>query len=155
EKANYSTKMEQIVYLAAPGGEEIPGLIANDEIGQTTGGTSAAAAFTAGVAAKMLACYPTYYQGVAERIQTRLLLTARTNIDPDDTHKAEAGIVDPRLALIDPRRSWLKEWEKKIQPIKVQHWCQDTIVLRDEANEQLDDGVIQLTKTMRITSTGA
>lgn len=154
-KANYSSDDEQIVHLAAPGGEEIPGLTSMNEIGNTIGGTSAAAAFTAGVAAKMLACYPSYYSGFPETVKERLLLTARPNIREEDIGKAQAGTVEPSLALIDPRKSWLKVPEQDIREVKVLHWCEGTISLQDDNGDDLADGVLQLSRTRRIMNMGA
>jgi hypothetical protein len=132
ERAYFSSPAEQVVQLAAPGGDEVPGIISEEEIGTTKGGTSAAAAFTAGVAAKMLGCYPAAYGAKPWRIKERLLITARPNLRTEDMKKAAAGVLDPRLAMIDPRKTWLKRpGDKAIEEVTLVNWCSETLALKD------------------------
>lgn len=153
-KANYGAFGAHLVDLAAPGGEQIPGIIDEKAMGAPPfGGTSAAAAFTAGVASRMLACHPDYYLKRPGRVKERLLLTARANIREDDREKVPGGTVDPELALINPEKSWLKlaGREEMLEVKAFRHWCSRSLTLQQE-NDQ--DEAVALRKVRRITGSG-
>jgi hypothetical protein len=101
-----------MVHVAAPGGEKIPGWVNTQGIGSSRG-TSQASAFTAGVAARMLARFPEFYVS-SDRVKQRIQSTSRPMVDQDgylsdSAEKISAGIVDPRLAMLDPRKDWQKD----------------------------------------------
>ncbi|MGQ0671407.1 MAG: S8 family serine peptidase [Hyphomicrobium sp.] len=159
EKANHGLPSAGLVQLAAPGGEPIAGLMDGYSLGQPKfGGTSAAAAFTAGVAAKMMACYPSYYLRAKENVKEQLLLTGRANLKDEDRSKLPAGTLDPSLALIDPNKSWLKlEGQGGLIDVKnFGHWCDDTLALSEgPADDEQETWVYpSLRQTRRITDVG-
>lgn len=155
DKANHSAPFEDrvpLVQLAAPSGDVVPGIITDESVGQTTGGTSAAAAFTAGVTAQMLACYPRRYIGRPSRVKERLLVTARANLGFDETTYGVLGTLDPRMALTDPQRSWVKLPDQPLQEVKVVHWCTDEVRLNNDGDERPDASYLPLTR--RISNLG-
>lgn len=108
--SNYSE--DGMVHVAAPGGDKIPGWVNNQGIGASRG-TSQASAFTAGVAARMLARFPEFYV-TSDRVKQRIQSTSRPMVDENgdlskSANKIAAGIVDPRLAMLDPRQDWQKD----------------------------------------------
>jgi hypothetical protein len=110
--ANQSRKGEYMVHVAAPGGASVPGWITDHEIG-ASGGTSQASAFVAGVAASMIGAFPEAY-ATPVAVKTRLQATSRPLSLKDggknpDAEKLTTGVVDPVLALLDPRRNWIKD----------------------------------------------
>jgi len=154
-KANYGARGAHLVHLAAPGGEPIPGILDDRAAGAPQfGGTSASAAFTAGVAARMLACHPDYYQSSLGRLKAQLLVTARANIREADRDKVPGGTVDPSLALINPKKTWLKlAGVDGITEVKsFRHWCMTSLtLLAEDGNEQ----AVALRKVRRITAGSA
>ena len=126
--ANFSTT--GMVQLAAPG-SEVAGDATQTEYVKTSG-TSEAAAFVAGVAAAMLSCYPNNYP-FPENIKTRLQVTSRPVLTGDDANKVTAGIVDMRMALLDPTKTWIQRTASDITPVerKLVHWCSPTLTLLD------------------------
>lgn len=153
DKANYGARGAHLVDLAAPGGEQIPGIIDEKAIGVPPfGGTSAAAAFTAGVVSGMLACHPDYYLKTKKRVKEQLLLTARDNIREEDREKVPGGTVDPNLALINPEKSWLKlAGRDEMLEVKARHWCSDSLTLQGE-NDRYE--AVNLRNVRRITGRG-
>ena len=135
DRAYYSSRGEQIVQLAAPGGDHLPGLVDEKHVGgPASGGTSAAAAIVAGVASRMLGCYPASYRGMPHLLKERLLITARQNLNEGDATKVQAGVVDPELAMIDPEKTWLKPVGLPLQPVKVHRWCNMTMDMYSEVD---------------------
>jgi hypothetical protein len=133
ERSNYSA--EGLVHVAAPGGEKIPGWVNSDGIGASSG-TSQSSAFAAGVAARMVARYPRKYK-VSERVKLRLQTTSRPMVDENGDLVASAakiatGIVDPRLAILDPDKDWLKTgsgWK----PVQARYWSKKSVAFVDAA----------------------
>jgi hypothetical protein len=140
-RANYST--ERLVHVAAPG-MPVAGLVTAAECAEA-GGTSQAAAFVAGIAGAMRSCFPQAYQHPQE-VKTRLELTARPVLPSHDAAKLTAGVVDGRLAVLDPRRSWLlPPAAKTYQPVSIQHWCADELKLKD-----VDTGSMSIVETKNV-----
>ena len=111
-----------IVSLAAPG-RAILGL-ANETSFSFADGTSQATAFVAGIAAAMKSCYPTAYATqTAERVKSRLMLTARPAFQQSDYEKVQSGTLDPVLALVDPTKAWLKRRGASLEKVTVAGWC--------------------------------
>ena len=127
-----------MVHVAAPGGEKIPGWV-NPEGISASRGTSQAAAFTAGVAARMLARYPNAYR-TSERVKQRIQITSRPMVDQNgdivpSAAKIATGIVDPRLAVLDPGVDWHKNmsgWNR----INVSKWTKPTAAFVDAAGNK-------------------
>lgn len=112
EWANYSSS--GIVHLAAPG-EEIPSTIGGGRYAEATG-TSQSTAFVAGVASAMACYYPRSYTW-AHKLKTRLQVTSRplAMISSEaDAAKIVSGILDAKLALLDPTRDWIL-WTDKTE----------------------------------------
>jgi hypothetical protein len=154
--ANYGAKDSHLIDIAAPGGEAIPGLIGEgSSIGEPKfGGTSAAAAFTAGVASTMLACHPDSYAADPARLKRQLLITSRANLRAEDQHKVPGGTIDPNLALINPETSWLKVagQDGMVEIKSFKHWCTPALVLTPENGR---DDAVALSQVQRITSYGS
>jgi subtilisin family serine protease len=154
-RAYFSSPGDQIVQLAAPGGDHLPGIVSEQHTGgPDAGGTSAAAAIVAGIASRMLACYPAVYRSDPRLIKDRLLVTARRNLNPEDAPKAQAGIVDPDLAMIDPEKTWLKPTGLPLESIIIKGLCNKTLdMLRDEAGDPVPENPAQ-ERIQRITRAG-
>jgi hypothetical protein len=155
DNANYGAPGAHLVHLAAPGGDTIPGILDESTVGAPAhGGTSAAAAFAAGVAADMMACYPTYYSEDDGRVKERMLLTARPNIRAEDRAKIPAGTINPALALANPRKSWLKI-PGPDDPVEIEafeHWCGSLLELRKADG---GDDIARLKFARRVTNIAA
>lgn len=96
------------VHIAAPGGAPIAAWV-DDKSVSATPGTSQAAAYVAGVAAAMIGRYKDVYTS-PEAVKRRLQVTSQpSQWQVDDAPKVGMGIVDPVLALLDPRKHWLKD----------------------------------------------
>jgi subtilisin family serine protease len=98
DKAYFSP---QYVHVAAPGGSPIVGWIGATSVGAANGTSQA------GIAASMISHFPIVYSN-AHKIKTRLQITSRP-LPNADRQKIAAGVVDPVLALLDPRKHWVKE----------------------------------------------
>jgi hypothetical protein len=110
DKAHYSSGREQplAVHVAAPGGSAIGGWVKSGQFA-VANGTSQAAAFVAGLAGQMIGTYKEFYKdglAVKKRLQTTSYPAAWSK---DDEAKLSMGIVDPKVALLDPTKHWLKQ----------------------------------------------
>lgn len=94
-----------LINIAAPGGQMIPGLATADKYGEAQG-TSQAVAFVGGVAAMMISEYPKFYQR-HYRLKRRLQATATPVVHEGDY--VSSGVVNPDLATCDPRMDWFVE----------------------------------------------
>lgn len=124
-----------MVHVAAPGGEAIPGWVNTEGIGASRG-TSQASAFTAGVAARMVARYPNRYK-TSERVKRRIQVTSRPMVDEHgdlapSASKIATGIVDPRLAVLDPGTDWSKDLDGW-RSLKVKNWSKSRAGFLDAA----------------------
>jgi hypothetical protein len=104
--ANYS--LGGLVNVAAPGGteeEKIPSTVTDSQDGRTYG-TSQATALVGGLAAEMASCYPQRYIDPS-LLKIRLLTTSRALSSPEMASKISAGVVDAKMALLDPALHWV------------------------------------------------
>lgn len=145
ERAFASARDEQVVVLAAPGGDDVAGFADENHLA-TSRGTSASAAFVAGIAARMSGCYATEFLNRPERIKRRLLITARPSLVEGELDKAIAGTLDVHLALTNPQKTWLKAVDQSaLQEVSFERWCTGRIELRDDDGDELAHGSIELT----------
>nr|WP_255626571.1 S8 family serine peptidase [Phyllobacterium sp. KW56] len=103
----------KFVHVAAPGGEYITGWINNSSVATTQGGTSQAAASVAAVISSMISAYPLVYKKpvfIKYRIQvcSYPLNAYRDGVDNLDFGKIAAGVVDPKVCMLDPLKTWIK-----------------------------------------------
>lgn len=102
----------RFVHVAAPGGSPMLGWVDGSGVGLAQG-TSQAAAYAAGVIAEMIGRWPDSFAQayfVKKRIQaTAWPIYERLGQPNDDYKKVATGIVDPALALLNPRAHWLKD----------------------------------------------
>lgn len=108
--ANFGGLDGRYVHVAAPGGSPILGWVSGTGVGEAKG-TSQAAAYAAGVAAEMIGRWPESYKE-ADYVKRRIQVTSWPMFKHpgnDDHLKIATGLVDPVLALVDPRQSWLKD----------------------------------------------
>src|SRR5260370_38356404 len=54
----------------------------------------------------MVSLYPTYYP-TAEKVKFRLQITASPDMASEDLPKVSAGMLDAKMALLDPAKNWL------------------------------------------------
>lgn len=139
DDANYDTRRE-FVHVAAPGGP-IVSWVDNGGIASASG-TSQAAAFAAGVAARMIGLFPNRYRS-ADRIKVRLQATSFPLIGPDGEFLPEserrlaAGIVDPEVAFLDPALDWVKDtngWRS----VRVRRWSASSARFRPHTRPEWD-----------------
>jgi hypothetical protein len=111
--ANFGSGDRNFVHVIAPGGTPIPGWISDSAVGAGAG-TSQAAAYVAGMAAAMVSNFPNAY-AEASLVKARIQITSRPLSASDDgsenpdSGKVNAGLVDPVLALLNPRKHWIKQ----------------------------------------------
>ncbi len=115
--ANRATSTQPLVHVAAPG-VPVVGPCSEKEYGRAHG-TSQAAAFVAGVAAAMKACYPLAYLSPSV-VKTRLQTTSRPF--PAAQDGVAAGVVDIDVALLDPKSDWLRTSRGEWQSVRVRRW---------------------------------
>src|SRR6266478_7136140 len=125
--SNYS--LDGLVHIAGPGGE-VPSTISNGKY-VAAGGTSEAAAFVAGVASAMVSLYPTYYP-TAEKVKFRLQITASPDMASEDLPKVSAGMLDAKMALLDPAKNWLDNDRAHADKVS---WCTDKITILDPVDK--------------------
>ncbi|MFS0736860.1 S8 family serine peptidase [Sphingomonas sp. 1P06PA] len=109
--ANFGTD-GRYVHVAAPGGAPMVGWLDGVGVGEAHG-TSQAAAYTAGVIAEMIGRWSDSYRD-ADLVKKRIQTTAwpiykRPGHTDDDYNRLATGIVDPALALLNPRVHWIKD----------------------------------------------
>lgn len=123
DEANRAASGEPMVHLAAPG-RDIPSTATATEYARASG-TSQAAAFVAGVAAAMKACYPESYDR-PYTVKTRLQVTSRpfppTAAGERPDAGLTAGILDAEAALLDPNTDWLRRQGGSWEKVRVKRW---------------------------------
>jgi hypothetical protein len=137
--SNYSTM--GYVHVAAPG-DSIPSTVGNGGYAEA-GGTSQAAALTAGLVSAMVRCWPDYYQNETAKLKFRLQLTSWPGLRsdqgdraPSELRKVTGGVIDGRPALLDPSKSWLLVPNAppgvgdEYRELKSIAWCTPTILLK-------------------------
>jgi Subtilase family len=135
------------VSVMAPGGT-MPFYVSETQTAFAPGGTSAAAAFAAGLAAKMSACYPSYYRLRPERLKERIVLTSFPVSDASALDQVVGGVIDTSVAMLDPGKTWLKTvTQQKPRQVEVNQWCSDTLDIVDDNGNQVD---INLKQTRRL-----
>lgn len=125
--SNRSDPGRLFVNLLAPGGEILPTYVSESQVDVTIGGTSAAAAYAAGVAANTYACHFAHYSGRPERLKERLILASKPVTDEEVNTTITGGVVDPGVSLLDPTQTWLKLSGTPVRPVRFSHWCRETI----------------------------
>jgi hypothetical protein len=130
--ANYSK--EGMVHIAAPG-ENIPGLASEDRYAIGTG-TSPATALVAGTASAMVSSFPAWYNNRAERVKTRLQVTARPALSNQDALRVASGVLDYALALKDPDTNWVKGLgQADFVKVDAFRWCTPQLSLVDPMDD--------------------
>lgn len=147
-ESNRSTNGRQYVGIMAPGGEKIPTYTTDGTISLTTGGTSAAAAFVAGLAARMVSCYPDSYAIQPANLKQRLILASRPIADREALGHVTGGVADPEVSMLDPHLDWLKMKSRKVRPVEFVHWCKDNDTIFDSEGSSVP---IYLPRTRRLT----
>ncbi len=155
---SYANKGEGLVHVAAPGGEEIPG-IATDRHYTKAQGTSQAAAYVGGVVAEMIAHYPDIYDTLG-LVKERIQVTARPFSEAKDMEKVTGGIVDLEKAFYDPAMDWLEQDEHTLPPNEVNprkgkfSWNSDigviTLRYRNDEHSLFDDESFPVSNILRI-----
>lgn len=134
ERVNYSTS--GLVHLAAPG-DSVLGPVNGGKY-TFQGGTSQATAFVAGVVSSMVSRFPNAYQR-ARDVKRRLFVTARPFVvdggDEASSERVAAGVVDPKRALLDPKKDWLAFTGENPEARKI-HWLVDTIEAKDSITRE-------------------
>jgi Subtilase family len=124
--ASYSS--EGLVHLAAYGGDVLT-TTPNDRLTVMPGGTSAAAAFVAGVASAMVAKWPKIYTSFPDRVKTRLQVTSTPSLAGLEAQKVASGILNPVLAFADPSQDYVTATAEKPASVPVEGWCVDQIAI--------------------------
>ncbi|MGL3605050.1 S8/S53 family peptidase [Rhizobium sp. G187] len=150
ERSNRSNEARRFVAVMAPGGGDMPTYLSDLHVGETIGGTSAAAAFTAGLAARMSSCYPGSYSAQPGRLKQRIVLASRPVADPIAIGHVAGGVADPQVSMLDPRRTWLKLKDVPVRPVEFVKWCSERLKLADDENGSRDS--LNLLSTRRLTN---
>jgi hypothetical protein len=127
--ANFSAPGSKTVRLAAPG-EPILSTVKGG-LYATAFGTSQATAEVGGIAAAMVSQFPAYYKRAAQ-IKYWLELTALP-FGSNDDQKVAAGIVNPEVALRDPRKNYFATTTTKLREAQKVEWCRGDIKLKNQA----------------------
>jgi len=155
--ANYSSN--SYVQVAAPG-NSILSTVSSGEYDEASG-TSQATAITAGLVSAMVQCWPGYFQGQPGKIKFRLQITSwpglkrdLNNVDKDSIDKVTAGVIDGRVAILNPELSWIllpsaDSVEGAYKTVTINNWCVDALTLiRKEDHEAV--GTIDVKRIARI-----
>lgn len=123
EWANFSS---QLVHLAAFGGPVLSTAGAGSFAFKR--GTSQSAGFVAGVASAMVSAWPDVYLSNPSRVKFRLQVTATPNLLHQESQKLTSGVINPDLALKDPRKDWFAASGATINAAtNTGIWCTDKI----------------------------
>lgn len=136
QDANYGMG-GRYVHVAAPGGSPLIGWVDGSGVG-VAHGTSQAAAYTAGVVAEMMGRWSESYRD-ADMVKKRVQVTSwpffkRAGHTDEDHERLATGIVDPALALLDPRVHWIKDangWRQ----IRLRKFSTDTLTFSSSETE--------------------
>lgn len=141
----------RFVGVMAPGGNSIPTYVSGEGVTKVTGGTSAASAFAAGLAAKMTQCYPSAYKVRPEKLKERIILASRPVRDSVSTDHVAGGVIDPSVSMLDPTKTWLKlRGNKPARPVKFGKWCKSHLELQPTEAGQRDP--LYLKEARRLTN---
>ncbi|NMO19224.1 S8/S53 family peptidase [Pyxidicoccus fallax] len=143
-ESNYSGAM---VHVAAPG-YQIPGAVLSEYA--LLDGTSPATAFVAGVVSRMMSCHSSY-KWRASTVKRRLQFTSRPLVIQQEAAKLAAGIVDPEIALLDPRKNFLKKKNEARTELQSFGWCRSSFrLIHPTLGGTLPDGDIPVEDVYRI-----
>jgi hypothetical protein len=127
-KANYFAQTfpasPPMVHVAAPAAG-IPG-IANDDQYVKADGTSPATALVAGLASAFIAKYGDALRK-PEWVKQWLQYTSTPSLSDEDAARVATGVVNARVAMRDPTKSWLDSSEpgwNGLREIQILGWCQ-------------------------------
>lgn len=147
KNSNHGADGGRSVSVLAPGGE-LPFYVSATQTAKSQVGTSGAAAFAAGLAAKMSACYPSYYNLRPERLKEQIVLTSFPMTDSATLPQVSGGVIDSSAAMLDPRASWLKtDGDQPPRKVTIDHWCSKELEITDENDNHTD---IRLKQTRRL-----
>ncbi|QND18591.1 S8/S53 family peptidase (plasmid) [Rhizobium leguminosarum bv. trifolii] len=138
KESNRGLDNKSFVGVMAPGGGEIPTYLSNHKVGETMGGTSASAAFAAGLAAKMASCYPSSYNAQPYQLKERIILASRPIAEETANEHVAGGVIDPEVSMLDPRKDWLKLKESPVRAVAFVKWCSDRLKLDDDTRDPLN-----------------
>ena len=124
--ANYSKKY---VGVAAPGGSPSSPLpsTATTSAYSVNYGTSQSAAIAGGLAAAMYACYSSTL-GDARMLKLRMEQTSRPFNDSNP--KIATGMLDAQVAMLDPKRTWVRAEGQDWRAVSELKWCKKDFVLQ-------------------------
>jgi hypothetical protein len=143
--SNYSTR--GLVHIAAPG-KNIPSTVSVSKYALAEG-SSPATAFVAGVASAMVSKWD--YYATADRVKFRIQLTARPSLLGEDAKKVVAGVLDPKVALLDPNRTWLRNNDGDYFEAILNYWCGSTFqVVNPATGNVFNDGTIPFDQVYRL-----
>lgn len=144
-------KVSDYVSLLGPGGGSVPSYIAPTSVGATTGGTSAAAAFAAGVAANMSACYPLSYNFQPGKLKEQIILASRPLLDHDNEleGRVAGGVLDPAVSMLDPNKTWLKlKSQRDVRPVEFKHWCDARLEYEQNEGDMRDSSNLRTARRL-------
>jgi hypothetical protein len=130
-----SNRGADFVGVLAPGGLPVPTYLADGKVQTTPGGTSAAAAFVAGVAANMHQCYPSKYKN-PQKLKERLVLASYPTVADDSRSLVSGGVVDPSVSMLDPDEDWLKLGGNPVATVEFEGWCDHYLEADEEGIEK-------------------
>ncbi len=140
------TAEKNYVHVVAPA-ENIVSLLDESSHGSLSG-TSQATAFVGGLSAAMLTCHREKYQ-VPSQLKEMILVTSKPFKKSPDQEYVATGVIDPLLALKDPKYVWLKK-DSSYEPVLVSRWCiRDINYSSVSANSVLPSEQIVITKDLR------
>jgi hypothetical protein len=152
KESNRSDATKEFVSVLAPGGGAIPTYVADDGVDETIGGTSAAAAFVAGLAGKMAECHPLQYNAQPAKLKERIILASRPISDPEANEHVSGGVMDPEVSMLDPAKTWLKLKleDSPVKPVEFKHWCSERLKFQPDDNGDRDS--VNLLAARRLTN---
>ena len=157
--ANFSESEGHYVHVAAPGGLPMLGWVSPAAVGAANG-TSQAAAYVAGVAAEMMGRWPRKYAApddVKKRIQTTAWpIFPRTGAaDDDDYTRVATGIVDPRLAFLDPSVDWVKNDDDGWRSVTIKKFSSTLLAFTSATGADVPIPARAVARVVRVSSPGA
>ena len=132
--ANYSNRL---VGVAAPGGQAgspIPST-ATEMAYSEAFGTSQSVAFAGGLAAAMYGCYPNELRD-PRQLKIRMEQTSRPLADDVSNSKVITGVLDAGVAMLDPRKTWIRAESKDWRAVSEINWCKNNFQLKDRFTKQ-------------------
>ncbi len=144
--SNVFAAEKNYVHVVAPA-ENIVSLLDESSHGSLSG-TSQATAFVGGLSAAMLSCHGEKYK-VPSQLKEMILVTSKPFEKSPDQEYVATGVIDPLLALKDPKYVWLKK-DSSYEPVLVSRWCARDInysILNEESPLSVEEKV--LTQNLR------